>query len=167
MRHEFLFDEALWLVTGRWQGPSSSGEFDLRRGPALPLPQIAPLRGEIQIRHEEERWIYRGDLSLPGDPPRRILNLIEVRPFAPGAETTTWTASDPALGPLEGTFSRVDDSLLNRYTSAAGRFSGVEVFRQLEEGIVDVRGVLLEGREQTAQWSLRLRRDSEEEAAED
>ena len=95
-------------------------------------------------------------LKLRGDPTRVTHNRYDIEPFSPGARSTHWTASNPAIGALRGRFVLVGDSILSFYASPTGRYRGFESLQQRKATRYSVRGSLLEEDKVLSTWALEL-----------
>jgi hypothetical protein len=78
------------------------------------------------VRHEAAKWRFEAALRLRGDPARVTHNRYEIEPFAPGARSTHWTSTNPALGALTGRFVHCGDTNHSFYASTTGSYSGFE-----------------------------------------
>ncbi|HEX2197012.1 MAG TPA: hypothetical protein VHG88_00095 [Burkholderiales bacterium] len=114
--------------------------------------------GENAVRHEAGRWLFEAVLRLRGDPTRVQHNRYEIEPFSPGARSTHWTSSNPAVGGLRGRFVLAGDAILSFYASPTGRYRGFESLQQREKARYTVRGTLLEEDKVLSTWALELTR---------
>lgn len=114
--------------------------------------------GENTVRHQPGRWLFEAVLRLRGDPARVQHNRYEITPFSPGARSTHWTSTNPAVGALRGRFVLAGDAILSLYESATVRYRGFECLLQREPGRYGVRGTLLEEDKVLSTWSLELTR---------
>ena len=141
--HTFLFQEGTWRAEGEYRDAGG---------------QAAPVAGETTIRHEEKRWLFEGVLRVRGERPALHHNRYEIEPFSPGARSTHWTSSNPAVGALRGRFVLAGDAILSFYASPTGRYRGFECLQQREQARYAVRGTLLEEDKVLSTWALELTR---------
>jgi len=95
-------------------------------------------------------------LRLRGDPARVQHNRYEIEPFSPGARSTHWTSTNPAIGALRGRFVLSGDAILSSYSSPTGRYRGFECIQQLDQRLYSVRGALLDEDKVISTWALEL-----------
>ena len=95
-------------------------------------------------------------LRLRGDPTRVQHNRYEIEPFSPGARSTHWTSTNPAIGALRGRFVLSGDAILSSYSSPTGRYRGFESIQQRDERRYTVRGTMLDEDKVISTWSLEL-----------
>jgi hypothetical protein len=135
------------LKEGTWR---AEGEYRDASGRA------APVAGETTIRHEEKRWLFEGVLRVKGDRPALHHNRYEIEPFSPGARSTHWSSTNPAIGALRGRFVLSGDAILSFYSSPTGKFRGFECIQQRDAGRYSARGTLLEEDKVISTWALEL-----------
>jgi hypothetical protein len=97
-------------------------------------------------------------LRLRGDPTRVTHNRYEIEPFSPGARSTHWSSSNPAIGALRGRFVLAGDAILSFYSSATGRYRGFECLKKETETRYSARGALLDEDKLISSWALELSR---------
>jgi hypothetical protein len=112
--------------------------------------------GETTIRHEPNRWLFEAVLRLRGDPARVHHNRYDIQPILPGARSTHWTSTNPAVGALRGRFVVSGDSILSFYASPTGRYRGFECLLQREQRRYSARGTLLDEDKVISTWALEL-----------
>jgi hypothetical protein len=135
------------LKEGNWR---AEGEYRDASGRA------APVSGETVIRHEEKRWLFEGVLRVKGDRPALHHNRYEIEPFSPGARSTHWSSTNPAIGALRGRFVLSGDAILSFYSSPTGKYRGFECLQQRDAGRYSARGTLLEEDKVISTWALEL-----------
>jgi len=135
------------LKEGAWR---AEGEYRDASGRA------APVAGETTIRHEEKRWLFEGVLRVKGDRPALHHNRYEIEPFSPGARSTHWSSTNPAIGALRGRFVLSGDAILSFYSSPTGKYRGFECIQQRDAGRYSARGTLLEEDKVISTWALEL-----------
>jgi len=135
------------LKEGTWR---AEGEYRDASGRA------APVAGETTIRHEEKRWLFEGVLRVKGDRPALHHNRYEIEPFSPGARSTHWSSTNPAIGALRGRFVLSGDAILSFYSSPTGKYRGFECIQQRDAGRYSARGTLLEEDKVISTWALEL-----------
>jgi hypothetical protein len=141
LEHLFLFREGAWKASGEYRDGSGLS---------------SPVDGDTTIRHEEKRWLFDGVLRVRG--PRAALhhNRYEIEPFSPGARSTHWTSTNPAIGALRGRFVLAGDAILSSYASPTGRYRGFECIQRIKERRYSVRGTLLDEDKVLSSWALDL-----------
>ena len=139
--HTFLFQEGTWRAEGEYRDAGG---------------RAAPVAGETTIRHEEKRWLFEGVLRVKGERPALHHNRYEIEPFSPGARSTHWTSSNPAIGALRGRFVLAGDAILSFYASPTGRYRGFECLQKRTEKSYSARGALLEEDKVVSTWALEL-----------
>jgi hypothetical protein len=97
-------------------------------------------------------------LRVKGERPALHHNRYEIEPFSPGARSTHWSSSNPAIGALRGRFVLAGDTILSFYASPTGRYRGFESIKQMDEGHYAARGALLEEDKVISTWALELTR---------
>ena len=135
------------MKEGTWR---AEGEYRDASGRA------APVAGETTIRHEEKRWLFDGVLRVKGDRPALHHNRYETEPFSPGARSTHWSSTNPAIGALRGRFVLSGDAILSFYSSPTGKYRGFECIQQRDTGRYSARGTLLEEDKVISTWALAL-----------
>ena len=135
------------MKEGTWR---AEGEYRDASGRA------APVAGETTIRHEEKRWLFEGVLRVKGDRPALHHNRYEIEPFSPGARSTHWSSTNPAIGALRGRFVLAGDAILSFYSSPTGKYRGFECIQQRDTGRYSARGTLLEEDKVISTWALEL-----------
>jgi len=135
------------LKEGTWR---AEGEYRDASGRA------APVTGETTIRHEDKRWLFEGVLRVKGDRPALHHNRYEIEPFSPGARSTHWSSTNPAIGALRGRFVLSGDAILSFYSSPTGKYRGFECIQQRDAGHYSARGTLLEEDKVISTWALEL-----------
>ena len=108
------------------------------------------------MKHEDTRWRFEAVLKLRGDPTRVTHNRYDIEPFSPGARSTHWTASNPALGALRGRFVLSGDAILSFYGSTSGRYRGFECLKKESDTRYSARGAMLDEDKIISSWSLEL-----------
>ena len=135
------------MKEGTWR---AEGEYRDASGRA------APVAGETTICHEEKRWLFDGVLRVKGDRPALHHNRYEIEPFSPGARSTHWSSTNPAIGALRGRFILSGDAILSFYSSPTGKYRGFECIQQRDAGRYSARGTLLEEDKVISTWALEL-----------
>ena len=141
MEHTFLFLPGTWHAAGEYRDAGG-------------LP--APVDGETTIRHEERRWLFEGVLRVRGNRPALHHNRYDIEPFSPGARSTHWSSTNPAIGALRGRFVVAGDAILSAYASPTGRYRGFECIQQKDAQRYTVRGALLDEDKVVSSWALEL-----------
>ena len=141
MEHTFLFQPGAWRAAGEYRDASGLA---------------APVDGDTHIRHEQKRWLFEGVLRVRGSRPALHHNRYEIEPFSPGARSTHWSSTNPAVGALRGRFILAGDAILSTYASPTGRYRGFECIQKLDEKRYAVRGALLDEDKVVSTWALEL-----------
>jgi hypothetical protein len=143
MTHTFLLREGVWLASG------SCRDAD---GRALAVD------GRTEVTHGAALWVVDGAMRLLGPTPVEFRNRYEVLPFPAGADATTWTSSNPAIGTLRGRFAVVSDTIVSTYESDDHEWSGAECLILLRDTRYLARGVLYRNGTAVSSWAVELRR---------
>ncbi len=93
---------------------------------------------------------------MKGDRPALHHNRYEIEPWTPGALSTHWTSTNPAIGALRGRFVLAGDAILSFYASPTGKFRGYECIQQRGKSRYTVRGAMLDEDKIISTWSLDL-----------
>lgn len=139
--HTFLFREGTWQAEGEYCDAGG---------------RAAPVSGETAIRHEEKRWLFESVLRVKGERPALHQNRYEIEPFSPGARSTHWSSTNPALGALRGRFVLSGDAILSFYASPTGRYRGYECIQRKSAKSYSARGAMLEEDKVISTWALEL-----------
>ena len=143
MRHRYLFDEGEWGIGGTYFDPAGHG---------------VPVEGRAVVSHEPGQWLLEGAWTIMSEPPVEVDSRYEIVPFGE-TSFTTWTANDPVLGWLNGSFTVVGDTILSTFTTDDGQ-RGMEAMRQVGDSAYENRGALIEGERPVSTWSLHFTRRS-------
>lgn len=142
--HTFLFTEAAWRAEGTY---------------LVPEGETLPASGRTVVTHADGVWINDGTLRVEApDGPGEIRSVYRIEPFGPGERSTSWTAENPVLGELRGTFAVVGDTILSVYRSADGGASGSESLRRVDDDSYENRGLLRAADGEVSAWDMRLTR---------
>ena len=142
-RHTFLYVEARWLARGVYLNASG------KRFAAT---------GETRVSHGTDGWIGDGHIRLEGVTPLDLRNRYDIVPFPPGSEVTTWSASEPGVGRIQGRFAVVGDTILSTWRSEDGTHTGVESLTRLSDRRYRARGAAFRGDQRLAAWRIELTR---------
>ena len=145
MNHTYLFEQASWKVRGYYIGESG---------------QLIEAEGKSIITHQREIWVIQGVMRLHTEGDSEIGNIYEVVSFKQGADNTSWSSMNDALGRIEGRFILIDDTILSVFQTTNGRYRGTEYLRQLSDHQYVSKGVLLKGLAKLSSWSVNLDRIS-------
>lgn len=144
MGHTFLFEPGEWKAEGSFIGPEG------RSSPAF---------GRTTIVHRDTAWVSEGFMLVRSDErEEEIRNSYWIRPFREAEGFTTWRSENPALGPLEGSFSVVGDTILSVYRSEDGDVTGTESLRRVRGDRYEVRGTLVGRGGRLSSWAVTLTR---------
>lgn len=143
MRHTYLFEEGKWIATGVYS--DGKGE-------------IVQVEGQTIITHKDEAWINDGSMKVLTDTPVEFFNRYEITPFACGSEMTDWRSFNPALGELKGKFMIVQDSIMSKYASADGQYTGFEYLKKIDDSTYENRGLALKNDEKLSSWAVQLKK---------
>lgn len=143
MQHTFLVEPGHWLARGEF----NAGSGDAR-----------PVAGEARIEHHRQIWQYSTVMRIDAESPLEWRNVCEVVPFPGGSRWTSWSASNPRLGPLAGRFVLVGDTILSIFQSLDGACHGCESMVFENPVTYRCRGTALRGGIPLACWSVALER---------
>ena len=143
--HTFLFQEAHWEAEGVYLD---------REG------NEAPARGMTRVCHVEEEWSVEGEMLVGQDDPVVIRNVYTLEPWPGGEDSSPWESVNPELGLLFGMITVVGDTILSRFVSEDGEYSGMESLRMIDETTYENRGALFKRDRKISSWSMELKKDS-------
>lgn len=78
--------------------------------------------------------------------------------IACGSEITNWKSYNPALGELKGIFIIVQDSIMSKYDSADGQYTGYEYLRKIDDLTYENRGFALVNNKKLSSWAVQLKK---------
>lgn len=142
MTHTYLFQEGLWVASGDYFDAASVS---------------SPVKGHSRVTRGPS-WKIECFMQLMTDARLTFENNYQVLPFAPGADSTMWTAHNPAIGELNGRFFIIDDAILSIYASADGQFTGSEFLLRQDDDHYLNRGALFQQQNRVSAWSVKLTR---------
>lgn len=143
MKHTYLFEEGKWIAKGVY--------FD-EKGESVHV------EGETMIVHTDEFWINNGSMKILTDFPVEFFNRYEITPFINGNEITDWKSFNPALGELKGKFLIIQDSIMSKYVSADGQYTGFEYIRKIDDLTYENRGFAFRNDEKLSSWAVQLKK---------
>ena len=138
--HTFLLKEGHWVADGVFFGPGGVE---------------SPARGYTTVTHGEDLWKVEGELIV-GENEMIVRNSYEVEPYREGGRSFAWHSVNPALGLLLGMFAIVDDTILTRFISEDGEYSGVEAVRMIDQDTYESRGALFRRNALASSWTVTL-----------
>ncbi|MGD8352996.1 MAG: hypothetical protein PVJ01_02430 [Pseudomonadota bacterium] len=145
MQHTFLLKEGHWEAEGVYRGPADSGR---------------PAGGYTTVTHGEDVWRIEGELVVGEEGQLVIRNSYEIEPWRQGGYASSWHSVNPAFGLLLGMFAVVDDTILTRFISEDGEYSGVESIRMVDAGTYESRGALFKRNLLASSWFVTLTKQS-------
>jgi hypothetical protein len=148
MRHTYLFDECVWLVRGIYINEMS-----------VPVD----VEGRSLIVHRADRWLNEVMMELKAADSAQYRNLQyktihEHTPIKAEGESSTWHASNPLLGRLQGVLAFVDDTVLSSFQNSSGNIRGMESLLRISEYEYHCRGALFESGKRSSSWILSYNR---------
>ncbi|HHX79960.1 MAG TPA: hypothetical protein GX692_02730 [Acholeplasmataceae bacterium] len=143
MKHTYLFEEGRWIATGVYS--DEKGE-------------IVQVEGQTIIIHKDEVWINEGSMKVLTNTPVEFFNKYEIIPFVYGSEMTNWKSFNPALGELKGKFMIVQDSIMSKYASVDGQYTGFEYLKKIDDLTYENRGFALRNDEKLSSWAVQLKK---------
>ncbi|MGR9107566.1 MAG: hypothetical protein ACU843_11610, partial [Gammaproteobacteria bacterium] len=134
IRHSYLLDEAVWLVSGVYINEKSVS---------------VDVEGESVITHRDGRWCNDLTMELKTEDGAEYRNLkyktlYEYAIIESLHEPSPWQASNAVLGHLHGLLVFVDDTILSSFRNSNGSIRGIESLRQISEYQYQCRGALFE-----------------------
>ena len=139
--HTFLFKEAHWEAIGTYRGPVGGDR---------------PAKGYTTVTHDEDVWNMEGKLIVGEDEQLVIRNSYEIEPWREGVHASAWHSVNPGLGLLLGIFAIAGDTILTRFISEDGEYSGVEAIRMIDPDTYESRGALFRRNLLASSWSVTL-----------
>lgn len=144
MGHTFLFQPGEWKAEGSFVDPEG------RKVPAF---------GRTTIVHRDTAWVSEGFMLVRSEEgEEEIRNSYWIHPFTEAEGFTTWRSENASLGPLEGSFSVVEETILSIYRSVDGRVTGTESLRRIRKDRYHVRGALVSDGDRLSSWAVTLTR---------
>lgn len=141
--HTFLFQEADWEATGVYLD-RDGGE--------------TSAAGITRVRHGIDEWYIEGEITTDQDDPPVIRNFHTLPPWPGGEDSSPWESVNPVLGLLFGMLTVVGDTILSRFVSEDGEYSGMESFRMIDSATYENRGALFKRDSKIASWSMELKK---------
>jgi hypothetical protein len=142
--HTYLLQDGYW---------KAEGTFTDSKGESLPAS------GSTIVEHENDSWTVNGVITLGDDADQVIRNHYQVAPFRGRSRSTTFSSVNPKLGHLLGLFAVTEDSIISRFISEDGEYSGVETMTLEEDGSYTARGALFHRDKLENSWILRLTKE--------
>jgi len=143
LKHTFLLEEGKWIARGVYS--DEKGE-------------IVQVEGQTTIIHKDEVWINEGSMKVLTNTPVEFFNRYEITPFVHGGEMTDWKSFNPALGELKGKFMIVLDSIMSKYVSEDGQYTGFEYLKKIDDLTYENRGFALKNDEKLSSWAVQLKK---------
>jgi len=143
MKHTFLFEEGKWVADGIYSDEKC---------------EVFRVEGQTRIIHNDGTWINEGSMKVFADTPVEFLNRYEITPFGDGSEITGWKSFNPALGELKGMFIVVEDTIMSKYSSADGQYSGFEYLKKIDDMTYENRGFALFRDRKLSSWAVLLKK---------
>ncbi len=143
MEHTYLLEEGKWNATGFYSDDNTG---------------IVKVQAYTTTTHSDDIWINDGSMKLLIDPPIEFFNRYEIVPLAKNADMTSWQSFNPALGMLKGSFMIVEDSILSKYSSKDGIYSGFEYLKKIDDNTYENRGFAFVNDAKLSSWAVVLKR---------
>lgn len=143
-KHTFLVEQGLWNAYGHY--------YDEKMAKVI-------VEGQSKMIHGPCIWLNESFMRLVLSTPIEFKNVYEIKPFAENSDTTTFSSINPAIGRLIGTFTIVDDTIVQLYHSADGIYSGCEYMLKIDDGHYKSTGVFLKGDQKISSWAVDLVRE--------
>lgn len=141
MHHTFLLEPGDWLSSGMLWNENE---------------EKVPIAGHANVEHREGKWLNHSTMRLLTEPPVEMKSEYEIKPVPENKSSTTWTAVNPALGTMEGTFVVIGESILSTYRSENGEYTGSEYFLKEDDTTYQVKGVLFKDAIKVSSWDAIL-----------
>lgn len=143
MNHTYLLEEGEWIARGVYSDEKGN---------------IVQVEGHTFISHQDEVWINDGSMKVLTDTPVELFNRYEITPFTDGSEMTTWKSYNPALGVLKGIFLIIEDTIMSKYSTEDGRYTGFEFLKKIDDVTYENRGFALNNNEKLSSWAVELKK---------
>ena len=143
--HTFLFQEAEWEAEGVFLDQDG---------------KQSEARGVTIVRHGIDEWCVEGELKTGHDGSSVIRNDYILEPWPDGNDSSPWESVNPVLGLLFGMIAVVGDTILSRFVSEDGEYSGMESLRMIDEATYENRGALFKRDHKISSWMIELKRNS-------
>jgi len=138
MEHTFIWQEGSWQASGLFHDKD-------RRN--------IKTTGRMDIQHVKDTWIAESSLEMQLEEVLRITNRYKIDP--PGGNQTmlSWTALNMALGPVQGTFVSIGDTIFALFHTSEGQ-RGSETFRKISDNHYHNKGFLMENNRVVSSWEI-------------
>jgi len=141
--HTFLFQEAEWEAEGEFL------DQDGKEGAA---------KGITRIHHDIDEWHVEGEVTIGYCDPVVVRNVYTLPPWSGGEDASPWESVNPDLGLLFGMIAVVGDTILSRFVSEDGEFSGMESYRMIDNETYENRGAIFKRDQKISSWSMELKK---------
>lgn len=141
--HTFLFHEADWEVEGICLDQDGN--------------EMAA-KGITRVRHGTDEWNVEGEMTTGQGNPFMVRNSYTLAPWPGGEDASPWESVDPVLGLLFGMIAVVGDTILSRFVSEDGEYSGMESLRMMDNATYQNRGALFKRDRKISSWRIEMRK---------
>jgi hypothetical protein len=141
--HSFLFQEGDWKSKGTYLDQDGNE---------------TAVAGTTRVRHGVDEWQVEGEMTADHGDPSVIHNIYTLAPWPGGKDASPWESVDPELGLLFGMIAVVGDTILSRFVSEDGEYSGMECLRMIDEVTYENRGALFKRDRKVSSWKMELKR---------
>ena len=141
--HTFLFREAEWEAEGVFQDQDGN--------------ELA-LQGITTIHHGDDEWCIDSEMAVGGNDPPVIHNSYTLEPWPGGEDASPWQSVNPVMGYLFGMIAVVGDTILSRFVSEDGEYSGMESMRMIDADTYENRVALFKRDQKISSWSMELKK---------
>jgi hypothetical protein len=141
--HTFLFQEGDWEAEGTYLDQDGN-ETDAT--------------GITKVIHGADEWRIEGAITTGRADPSVIHNVYTLAPWPGGEDASPWESVDPVLGLLFGMIAVVGDTILSRFVSEDGEYSGMESLRMIDGITYENRGALFQRDRKVSSWKMEMRR---------
>ena len=144
MKHTYILEEGIWRASGQYWDENQN---------------CINVQGKTEITHNKSNWILDGYMELQLDNPIKFFNKYTIEPVKPERDYTFWTSENPALGTLIGSFMIINDTILSKYQSEDGQYSGVESLIITNSNFYKNRGFAFHNKQKLSSWAIELHRE--------
>ena len=136
MPHTFLLQPASWSVTGSYTAAENTFK----------------VTGKSTVTHHENKWLIDSAMKLENGV--AVQNDYEVVPFKGTNTSTPWTAMNPMLGKLIGTFTLQNNHIIESYHTEDQQFVGKEIMIMLDANHYTCEGTMYHQGKIKSSWTL-------------
>ncbi|MEM6431394.1 MAG: hypothetical protein AAF708_19305 [Deinococcota bacterium] len=144
MTHQLFLNPGVWRVAGYYL------DRDTHRG---------NIAGTFTVNQVDAVLTTQSHIVLNDQVNKPYVNSRVVEPFLPNKHATLWRSSHSLMGPLQGSFTIVEDSILSNFNSPNHYYVGSEYLIQVFSDEYSSRGAVLAAGQRLISWRIELTRE--------